>query len=203
MIAPEGGDAAGGISAAAERQRVIQMLLVSEHGRLLGYIRKHFPESLSPLVEPMDVLHDTYFDAIPRLGAFGAGDGEAVFRLLATIARRRIAQLLRIRGRTKHGGRSKRLSQTDSVAAGLSELAMHRRTPSRSAARHEFMLALDQALEALPADLRTAVTLRYVEGLSPEEIAERMNRTIRAAHQLCYRGLQLVRRQLRSASLFV
>lgn len=201
MITPDAG--APATSAAAERQRVVQMLLVSEHSRLLGYIRKHFPQSLSPLVEPMDVLHDTYFDAIPRLGGFGAGDGEAVFRLLATIARRRMAQLLRIRGRTKHGGRSKRGSQSDSVAARLAELAAHRRTPSRSASRHEFMLALDRALEGLPSDLRTAVTLRYVEGQSPEEIAAQMKRTVRAAHQLCYRGLQLVRRELRSASQFI
>jgi RNA polymerase sigma-70 factor (ECF subfamily) len=203
MITQDTTGAKGESTSAAERQRTMQMLLVSEHGRLLGYIRKHFPDSLSPLVEPADVLHDTYFDAIPRLGNFTAGDGEAVFRLLATIARRRIAQLLRIRCRTKHGGRSKRIAQTDSVAAMLSELAVHRRTPSRSAAGHEFLVALDRALEGLPADLRTAVTLRYIEGLSPEEIAQQMNRTVRAAHQLCYRGIQLVRRELRSASLFV
>ena len=203
MITQDTGAKGEHVSVAAERQRTMQMLLVSEHGRLLAYIRKHFPGSLSPLVEPADVLHDTYFDAIPRLGNFTAGDGEAVFRLLATIARRRMAQLLRIRGRTKHGGRSKRLAQTDSVAAMLSELAVHRRTPSRAARGHEFLLALDQALEELPSDLRTAVTLRYIDGLSPEEIAEQMNRTVRAAHQLCYRGLQLVRRKLRTASLFV
>jgi DNA-directed RNA polymerase specialized sigma24 family protein len=65
------------------------------------------------------------------------------------------------------------------------------------------MAALDHSLRGLPDDLRTAVSLRYVEGLAPHEIAARMNRSERAVHQLCYRGVQQVRRQLRSASLFL
>jgi RNA polymerase sigma-70 factor (ECF subfamily) len=183
--------------------QVLQMLLVAQRSRLLAYIQKHFPAGLSPLVEPADVLHDTYFEAVRRLEAFEPADGASTFRLLVTIARRRIAQLLRIKGRVKRGGKSKRVAQDQSIVAVLAELAQHQRTPSRSAAGHEFMAALDRSLRDLPEDLRTAVSLRYVEGLSPEEIAVRMNRTERAVHQLCYRGVQHVRRQLRSASLFL
>jgi len=186
--------------------QVLQVLLVAERSRLLAYIQKHFPPGLAPLVEPADVLHDTYFEAVRRLDSFspdGGVDGTSTFRLLVTIARRRIAQLLRVQGRTKRGGKSKRVAQHDSIVAVLAELAHHHRTPSRSARGHEFMAALDTSLRGLPEDLRTAVSLRYVEGLAPNEIAERMNRTERAVHQLCYRGVQQVRRQLRSASLFL
>ena len=183
--------------------QVLQMLLLAERGRLLAYIHKHFPVGLSPLVEPADVLHDTYFEAVRRLESFVPVDGTSTFRLLVTIARRRLAQLLRVKGRTKNGGKSKRVAQTDSLVGMLTDLAVHYRTPSRSAANHELMAALDRSLRGLPADLRTAVSLRYVDGLSPSEIAERMGRSERAVHQLCYRGVQQMRRQLRSVSMFV
>ncbi len=180
----------------------LQVLLVSERSHLLAYICKHFPSILSPLVEPHDILQDTYFEAARRMTHFIPADETSVFRLLVTIARRRIAQLLRIRGRVKHGGKSRRVAQSDSIVATLAELAMHSKTPSRSAAGHEFMAALQRSLETLPEDIRAAVTLRYMQGMSPQEIAGRLNRSERAVHQLCYRGLQQVRRDLRSASHF-
>jgi RNA polymerase sigma-70 factor (ECF subfamily) len=192
-----------GVIAGDTDPQVLQMLLVAQRSRLLAYIQKHFPAGLSPLVEPADVLHDTYFEAVRRLATFTPTDGSSTFRLLVTIARRRIAQLLRVKGRVKRGGRSKRVAQHNSIVAVLAELAQHQRTPSRSAAGHEFMAALDRSLRDLPEDLRTAVSLRYVEGMTPQEIALRMNRTERAVHQLCYRGVQHVRRQLRSASMYI
>ena len=202
----ESGDAKGsddpGDAQSADPQ-VLQVLLIAERSRLLAYIKKHFPQTLSPLLEPGDVLHDTFFEAARRLSGFTPADGTSIFRFLATIARRRIAQLLRVQGRTKHGGKSKRVAQSDSIVGMLSELAVHHRTPSRSAARHEFLAALDESLKQLPEDIRIAVVLRYIDGLSPGEIAVRMDRTERSVHQLCYRGIQQVRRQLRSASMFI
>jgi RNA polymerase sigma-70 factor, ECF subfamily len=183
--------------------QALQLQMIAERSRILGYIRKHFPPDLSPLVEPADVLHDTYFEAVRRLSGFAPRDGASMFRLLVTIARRRMAQLLRVQGRVKHGGRSKRVAQSDSIIARLSELTIYDRTPSRSAADHEFVAALARSLRELPEDLKIAVSLRYVEGLPPGEIAIRMDRTQRAVHQLCYRGIQQLRRRLRSASLFV
>lgn len=183
--------------------QALQLLLLAERGRLLAYIHRHFPAGLSPLVEPADVLHDTYFEAVRRLESFVPVDETSTFRLLVTIARRRIAQLLRVKGRTKRGGKSKRVEQTDSLMGMLSNLAVHHRTPSRSAANHELMAALDRTLRGLPDDLRRAVAMRYIEGLSPPEIARRMDRTERAVQQLCYRALQQMRRELRSASKFM
>jgi RNA polymerase sigma factor (sigma-70 family) len=187
----------------ASDPRIVQMLFLAERGRLLSYIRGHFPQSLAPLVEPDDVLNDTYYEAARRMDTFRTTDGTSTFRFLVTIARRRIAQLLRIKGRAKRGGRSKRVAQTDSIVAEMAELAAHSRTPSRSAARHEFLAALRQSLDRLPEDLRTAASLHYVQGLRPGEVARSMNRTERAVHQLCYRAIQQIRRDLRSASLFI
>jgi RNA polymerase sigma-70 factor (ECF subfamily) len=53
------------------------------------------------------------------------------------------------------------------------------------------------ALDALPAEQRDVIVLRFLVGLSPREIAERMGRSEDAVHGLQHRG----RRRLRSEML--
>src|SRR5258706_12262018 len=86
----------------------LQVLFIAERGRVLAYIQEDFAAALMSLVDPGDVLQDTYFEAVRRIESFKPTDATSTFRLLVTIARRRIAQLLRVQGRTKHGGKSKR-----------------------------------------------------------------------------------------------
>jgi RNA polymerase sigma factor (sigma-70 family) len=192
----------------------IQVLLHAERGKLLSYIKRHLPSELAGWFEPQDILQDTYFEAFRRIGQFTPTESSSAFRWLVTIARHRIAELMRMKRTAKRGGGRSRVAErsathrpsageSDSVVALLSDLAVHRKTPSRSAAGHEFMRALEQAMARLPADLGRALRLRYIEGMSPGEIAVRMGRSERAVHMLCNRALKAVRLELRSASLFL
>jgi RNA polymerase sigma factor (sigma-70 family) len=183
--------------------RIIQMLLLSERGRVLEYIQRHLPTRLSSLIDPQDVLQDAYFEAFCRVAQFVPSDNTSVYRWLVTIARNRIAVLIRSEQAIKRGGGAARADPGGSVVAMLAELAVYHRTPSKSTAAHELMIAVEQSLSRLPDDLQTAVRYRYLDGLSPAEIATKMDRTVRAVHQLCYRGIQQVRLDLRSASLFL
>ncbi len=58
-------------------------------------------------------------------------------------------------------------------ALGMTEPADE--TPETVLAAQEIAAAVNAAMEALPEDLRQAVTLREIEGLSYEEIALAMN----------------------------
>jgi RNA polymerase sigma-70 factor (ECF subfamily) len=177
--------------------------LHEERDKVLGFIKWHLPAELAGWFEPQDILQDTYFEAFRRTGQFVPTDSTSAYRWLATIARHRIAELLRMKRATKRGGGTGSAAQGDSVVEVLSEIAAHRQTPSRSAARHEFMRAVEQAIARLPEDMGRAISLRYIDGLSPGEIAQRIDRTERAVHMLCNRALKAVRRDLRSASLFL
>jgi RNA polymerase sigma-70 factor (ECF subfamily) len=53
------------------------------------------------------------------------------------------------------------------------------------------------ALDALPAEQRDVIVLRFLVGLTPGEVAERMGRSEDAVHGLQHRG----RRRLRSEML--
>jgi RNA polymerase sigma-70 factor (ECF subfamily) len=180
-----------------------ELILYAERSRLLAYVKRHLPVELQAWVDPNDVLQDTYFEAFRRLAHFQAADENAAYRWLVTIARHRIAELLRTRRTARRGGGIGHAAQGDSVVAGLAELASHLRTPSRSAARHEFIHALEQSLTRLPPDLAQALRLRYIQGLSCAEIAQAMGRTERAVHMLCNRALKVMRRELRSVSMYM
>ncbi len=59
--------------------------------------------------------------------------------------------------------------------------------------------ALRAALAALPPAQRTVLTLRFLEGLSPREVAEVMGKSVGAVKVLQHRALRALRRQLRRA----
>jgi RNA polymerase sigma-70 factor, ECF subfamily len=60
----------------------------------------------------------------------------------------------------------------------------------------ERLEALTEALGHLPQDQRTVVLLRFVGGLSPAEVAERMGRSETAIHALLHRGRVRLREEL-------
>jgi RNA polymerase sigma factor (sigma-70 family) len=187
----------------------LQLLFHTERARLLEYVRRHLPAELAGVIDVQDVLQDTYINAFRRMGQFSpGGDSSSVFRWLVTIARHRIAELLRLQRTAKRGGRRSAADlgaadDDDSLIQTLAQLAVYQRTPSRSAAAHEFMAAVEESLRRLPGAYRDAVNLRYVQGLTPGEIASKIGRSERAVHMLCNRGLKAVRLDLRSASLFL
>ena len=55
---------------------------------------------------------------------------------------------------------------------------------------------LREALDSLPEEQRTVVVLRHVVGLTPGEIAERLERTESSVHGLHHRGRKALREEL-------
>ncbi len=56
--------------------------------------------------------------------------------------------------------------------------------------------ALRSALAVLPADQREVLVLRFIAGMTPAEIAERMDRSEDAVHGLQHRGRRTLRKEL-------
>ena len=64
-------------------------------------------------------------------------------------------------------------------------------------AAQEIAAAVNSAMEALPEDLRQAVTLREIEGLSYEEIAEAMNCPIGTVRSRIFRAREAISARVR------
>lgn len=75
--------------------------------------------------------------------------------------------------------------------------AMHEmNTPERNLLRDELQVVIDQAFRDLPEDLRTAVTLREIEGLSYEEIAEAMECPIGTVRSRIFRAREAIDKKI-------
>ena len=70
-------------------------------------------------------------------------------------------------------------------------------TPEALLASKEIAAAVNAAIEALSADLRQAITLREIEGLSYEEIAEIMNCPIGTVRSRIFRAREAIATRLR------
>lgn len=70
-------------------------------------------------------------------------------------------------------------------------------TPESELMGKQVAQTVNQALEALPEELRTAITLREIEGLSYEEIADIMNCPIGTVRSRIFRAREAVANKLR------
>ena len=73
----------------------------------------------------------------------------------------------------------------------------HSETPEALLASKEIAGAVNAAVEALSEDLRQAITLREIEGLSYEEIAESMNCPIGTVRSRIFRAREAIALRLR------
>ncbi|WP_394000369.1 RNA polymerase sigma factor RpoE [Luteimonas sp. WGS1318] len=70
-------------------------------------------------------------------------------------------------------------------------------TPERELMRQQLEQTVVRAVEALPEELRVAINLREVDGLSYEEIAERMGCPIGTVRSRIFRARDAIDRELR------
>jgi RNA polymerase sigma-70 factor, ECF subfamily len=70
-------------------------------------------------------------------------------------------------------------------------------TPESELASRQIAESVNQTLQQLPEELRTAITLREIEGLSYEEIAQIMNCPIGTVRSRIFRAREAIAQQLR------
>lgn len=89
--------------------------------------------------------------------------------------------------------RRKRPAVTDS----LRQVPDHLHSPLQQASQAEREARIRAALDALPADYRMVVLLRYFEGLSVSETAQVMGRSVKAAERLLARAKAILEPRLK------
>jgi RNA polymerase sigma-70 factor, ECF subfamily len=70
-------------------------------------------------------------------------------------------------------------------------------TPERLLLTEEIQRTVEQAIEQLPEDLRTAIVLREIEGMSYEEIAEAMSCPVGTVRSRIFRAREAIDSKLR------
>jgi len=86
--------------------------------------------------------------------------------------------------------------EDDETSRGETELS-DGETPEALLASKEIASAVNASIEALSEDLRQAITLREIDGLSYEEIAEVMNCPIGTVRSRIFRAREAIAQRLR------
>ena len=142
--------------------------------------------------ECQDVAQDTFIRAYRAIGNF-RGDAQ-FYTWLHRIA---------VNTAKNHLVAHNRRPPTDDVDASDAELydsgsrLRDTDTPERELMRQELEHTVMKAVDSLPEELRTAITLREVEGMSYEEIAQRMNCPIGTVRSRIFRAREAIDAELR------
>jgi RNA polymerase sigma-70 factor, ECF subfamily len=138
-----------------------------------------------------DIAQETFIRAYRALAQFR---GEAQFytwlyRIAVNTAKKALVDLKRdplVSETALRGG-----DEEDETSTVENELTTAE-TPETVLAAKEIAAAVNSAMEALPDELRQAVTLREIEGLSYEDIAEAMNCPIGTVRSRIFRAREAI-----------
>ena len=142
--------------------------------------------------EAQDVAQEAFIRAYRAIGAF-RGDS-AFYTWIYKIAINTAKNQLVSKGRRPPIGD---IAIEDAVQLDGASQLRDRATPERELLRQEIEQTVFNTVEELPEELRTAITLREVDGLSYEEIAEAMNCPIGTVRSRIFRAREAIDERLR------
>ena len=168
-------------------QKAYELLVLKYQRRIERLIGRMVRDA--DLVE--DIAQETFIRAYRALAQFR---GEAQFytwlyRIAVNTAKKALGDLKRdplVSENALRGG-----DEEDETSAVENELTTAE-TPETVLAAKEIAAAVNSAMDALPEELRQAVTLREIEGLSYEEIAEVMNCPIGTVRSRIFRARESI-----------
>jgi RNA polymerase sigma-70 factor, ECF subfamily len=139
-----------------------------------------------------DIAQETFIRAYRALSQFR---GEAQFytwlyRIAVNTAKKALVDLRRdpvVSESALRGG-----NDDEEETSGVENELTSAETPETVLAAKEIAATVNSAMEALPEELRQAVTLREIEGLSYEEIAEVMNCPIGTVRSRIFRAREAI-----------
>ena len=157
-------------------RHAFDLLVLKYQSRLLSLVNR----LVSNQSDALDVLQDTFVKAYRSLHTFR---GESAFytwlyRIAVNTAKNHLASKLK---------ESKDVSVDDEATGELSVLQVFS-APDEEAGAEELQRAILHAIEQLPDDLKQALTLRELEGMSYDEIALAMNCPIGTVRSRIFRA---------------
>ena len=174
-------------------QKAFELLVIKYQRRIERLIGRMVRDV--DLVE--DIAQETFIRAYRALAQF-RGDAQFytwLYRIAVNTAKKALMDLKRdplVSESALRGGGD----DEDETSAVENELTSSE-TPETVLAAKEIAVAVNSAMEALPEELRQAVTLREIEGLSYEEIAEVMNCPIGTVRSRIFRAREAISAKVR------
>lgn len=172
----------------AGEKRAFDLLVSKYQHRLTSVISRYIHD----WSEAQDVAQETFIRAYRAIGNF-RGDSQ-FYTWLYKIAVNTAKNWLVSQGRRPP---TEDVDVADAVQYDAGSRLRDTDTPERELMRQEVEQTVARTVEALPDELRMAITLREVDGLSYEEIAEAMGCPIGTVRSRIFRAREAIDTQLR------
>jgi RNA polymerase sigma-70 factor, ECF subfamily len=169
-------------------KRAFDLLVVKYQQKVANLIARYMRDSS----EVLDVTQEAFLKAYRALPRF-RGDS-AFYTWLYRIAINTVKNHLVAQGRRPPGDDLEaEVAEQMDMGGRLREHA----TPERELLTDEIARTVQTALDDLPDDLRTAIVLREIEGMSYEEIADAMECPIGTVRSRIFRAREAIDKRLR------
>jgi RNA polymerase sigma-70 factor, ECF subfamily len=169
-------------------KRAFDLLVIKYQHRVLAVVNRFVRDSS----EAQDVAQDAFIKAYRALPNF-RGDS-AFYTWIYRIAINTAKNYLVARNRRPP---SSDVELEDAEFFAGSEAMHEMNTPERNFLRDELQAEIEQAFNNLPVDLRTAITLREIDGLSYEEIAEVMSCPVGTVRSRIFRAREAIDKHIK------
>lgn len=163
--------------------RAFDLLVKKYQHKIIGLIGRYVHDHS----EVQDVAQEAFIKAYRALGKFRAES--AFYTWMYRIAINTAKNHLVSRSRRPPGSD---LDMADAEVLDHSGRLADIETPEAAMARDQLEAAVFEAIEALPEDLRTAITLREMDGLSYEDIAAIMDCPVGTVRSRIFRAREAV-----------
>jgi len=179
----------------AGEQRAFEMLVVKYQRRVERLIGRMVRDT--DLVQ--DIAQETFIRAYRALAQF-RGDAQFytwLYRIAVNTAKKQLMELKRdplvFQSQMKSGEDDETSGPERELNSGVADTE----TPEAVLASKEIAEAVNAAMDALPEELRLAITLREIEGMSYEEIATALECPIGTVRSRIFRAREAIDRELR------
>ena len=167
-------------------QKAYELLVIKYQRRIQRLIGRMVRDV--DLVE--DIAQETFIRAYRALAQF-RGDAQFytwLYRIAVNTAKKALMELKRDPTVSENSFKS----ADDDETSPLENELTNSETPEAILASKEIAVMVNAAMEALPEELRQAITLREIDGLSYEEIAEAMSCPIGTVRSRIFRAREAI-----------
>lgn len=176
-------------------EEALAQYIAAHHQQLGGFLRSITGEHLLALVEIDDLIQEVSATAINGLASAPLDQYEPM-QWLQHLARRRVVDAHRFHFDAKRRDAGRRQSihgagNADASGLGLEQILVASMTSASAVvSRDHRMIRVQQAITELSEQQQMAIRLRYVEGLSTKEVAEKIGKTDVATRVLLSRSMR-------------
>jgi RNA polymerase sigma-70 factor (ECF subfamily) len=169
--------------------------------RLAGFLRSITGEHLLAVVEIDDLLQEVSTAALTGLATAPLSEYEPM-QWLQQLARRRVVDAHRFHFDAQRRDVSRQQSMNKPAPAGSSAMGLEQllaasmTSASAALSRDVRMMRMQQAIEGMSDEQKTAIRLRYAEGMPTKEIAEKLGKTDVATRVLLSRSMRQLEKEL-------